>query len=93
MHAYRRKSLLYAVESSLNNQRLTLTSLGRSGSGTLTVKNKIKKIDRLLGNMSLHKEINLIYKEIAKKFIGDELHPIILVDWSAVVEGNFTRQL
>ena len=53
MHSARRKCLLYAVESGLSNQRLTLTSLGRNGSGNIKVKNKIKKIDRLLGNKNL----------------------------------------
>lgn len=88
MHSSRRVSLLYAVESGLNNQQLTLTSLGRTGSGTIKVKNKIKKIDRLLGNKQLYKETDHIHRHIAATFIGDKLHPIILVDWSAVDERD-----
>ena len=88
MHSARRKCLLYAVESGLNNQRLTLTSLGRNGAGNIKVKNKIKKIDRLLGNKNLHKEIDLIQKKISAKIIGNNINPIILVDWSAIDEKD-----
>jgi hypothetical protein len=93
MHSSRRVSLLYAVESGLNNQQLTLTSLGRTGSGTIKVKNKIKKIDRLLGNKQLYKETDHIHRHIAATFIGDKLHPIILVDWSAVDETSMIKHI
>lgn len=49
----------------LNQRRITtLTSLGRYLPGAAQVKNKIKRVDRLLGNESLHCDIPLIFKDI-----------------------------
>lgn len=88
MHRTRLAALITSVNSLLLGRRLTLTALGRSTEGPIQVKNKIKFIDRLLGNRHLHREIMDCYKALASTLIGHQLHPIILVDWSTVDNRN-----
>lgn len=63
-HKYRQNALLDATMALINGASLTLTSIGRYLPGAAQVKNKIKRIDRLLGNESLHRDIPLIFKNI-----------------------------
>lgn len=59
-HKYRQNALLDATISLINGASLTLTSIGRYLPGSAQVKNKIKRVDRLLGNESPHQYIQLI---------------------------------
>ena len=88
IHSTRLESLMSSVHSLLEGRRLTLTSLGRSSLGESQVKNKIKRIDRLLGNVHLHSELIDLYKQTAHLLIGNKLHPIIIVDWASVDNRN-----
>jgi hypothetical protein len=54
-HKYRQSALIDATVALINGASLTLTSIGRFLPGRAQVKNKIKRIDRLLGNESLQK--------------------------------------
>src|SRR5690349_7430908 len=76
IHSTRLNCLISSVESLLVGRRLTLTSLGRSSLGNTQVKNKIKRADRLIGNVHLHNELLDCYKAIARLLIGNKLHPI-----------------
>jgi Transposase DDE domain len=84
MHPYRLESLMTAVQALFRGGRLTLTSLGRSVQGDAKVKNKIKRIDRLVGNRKLHAQRRLVYAAIARCLIGEQSRPIIIVDWTGV---------
>ena len=53
LHLYRQKALIEATSAVINGASLTLTSIGRHLTGTASVKNKIKRVDRLLGNTHL----------------------------------------
>lgn len=88
IHSTRLSSLMSSVGSLMEGRRLTLTSLGRSSAGPTQVKNKIKRVDRLLGNHHLHNELIDCYKALAHLLIGNKLHPIIAVDWATVDERN-----
>lgn len=88
IHSTRLASLVGAVEGVLHGRRLTLTGIGRSSVGKVQVKHKIKRIDRLIGNPHLHRELLSCYKALAELLIGNKKHPIILVDWSTVDNHN-----
>lgn len=88
IHSYRLDALISSVDSLLSGRRLTLTALGRSSVGDAQVKNKIKKMDRLLGNEKLHNELHACYKAIAYLLIGNKKHPIIIVDWASIDNRN-----
>lgn len=88
IHSSRLNSLVSAVNSLLLGKRLTLTGLGRSSPGSTQVKHKIKRIDRLVGNIHIHTEVMDCYKALARLLIGTKKHPLIIVDWATVDERN-----
>lgn len=81
-HKYRQNSLLDATIALINGASLTLTSIGRYLPGSAQVKNKIKRIDRLLGNKSLHRDIPMIFKNIISMLTQQLSLCVIAVDWS-----------
>ncbi|HEY3985557.1 IS4 family transposase [Cedecea sp.] len=81
-HKYRQNALLDATIALINGASLTLTSIGRYLPGAAQVKNKIKRVDRLLGNDSLHQEIPLIFKSIISMLTNQLSLCVIAVDWS-----------
>lgn len=81
-HKYRQNALLDATIALINGASLTLTSIGRYLPGTAQVKNKIKRVDRLLGNVSLHHDIPLIFRNIISMLTNRLSLCVIAVDWS-----------
>lgn len=81
-HKYRQNALLDATVALINGASLTLTSIGRYLPGTAQVKNKIKRVDRLLGNESLHRDIPLIFRNIIAMLTSQLSLCVIAVDWS-----------
>jgi Transposase DDE domain len=82
IHAKRLASLLAAVEAVVTGSRLTLSDMGRGLSGTVAVKHNIKRIDRLLGNDSLHTEIPKLYEALVRQCLEGISMPLIIIDWS-----------
>ena len=82
IHAKRLTSLLAAIEAVVSGSRLTLSDLGRGLAGPVTVKHNIKRIDRLLGNGSLHTEIPKLYEALVRKCLAGVSMPLIVIDWS-----------
>lgn len=88
IHVSRLKSLVCGVENALNGSKLTLTGLGRACEDDTQVKNKIKRMDRLLGNEQLHSEILDFYEAMTHLIIGNKKNPIIVVDWATLDNRN-----
>lgn len=82
LHKYRQNALLDATVALISGASLTLTSIGRYLPGRAQVKNKIKRVDRLLGNESLHRDIPLIFKNIISMLTSQLSLCVIAVDWS-----------
>lgn len=82
IHAKRLASLLAAVEAVVSGSRLTLSDMGRGLSGSVAVKHNIKRIDRLLGNGSLHAEIPALYEALVRQHLAGMSMPLIVIDWS-----------
>src|SRR5574340_325992 len=82
IHAKRLTSLLAAVEAVVSGSRLTLSDMGRGLSGHVAVKHNIKRIDRLLGNGSLHTETPSLYEALARQCLAGLSMPLIVIDWS-----------
>ena len=83
MHKKRQSVLFGAVDALMEGSSLTLSSLGRNFKGKAKERHQIRKMDRLLGNRHLHKEIPMIYREINQLIINKN-NPIISVDWSCL---------
>lgn len=81
-HQYRQNALMDATVALINGASLTLTSIGRFLPGYAQVKNKIKRVDRLMGNESLHRDIPLIFRSITSMLTRQLSLCVIAVDWS-----------
>lgn len=81
-HQYRQNALMDATVALTRGASLTLTSIGRFLPGGAQVKNKIKRVDRLLGNPSLHCDIPLIFTRITSMLTQQLSLCVIAVDWS-----------
>ncbi len=86
IHQKRLNSLMVATESLLDGNQLSLTQLGRNITGNVAPKHNIKRIDRLLGNLHVVKDQFDIYQWHEQYLCGSNPMPIILVDWSDVLE-------
>lgn len=82
MHKTRRTALETNILAALTGQRLTVTDLGRSIISNTTQKHSIKRADRLLSNVHLHKECVSIHRALTRQLVGSQKRPIILIDWS-----------
>ena len=82
IHAKRLSSLLAAVEAVVSGSRLTLSDMGRGLSGPVAVKHNIKRIDRLLGNDTLHTEMPKLYEALVRQCLNGISMPLIVIDWS-----------
>ena len=82
MHKVRRKSLNAMVTSLISGAQLSVTGLGRNITSTTSEKHQIKRSMRLCSNPHLQSELPAIYSLMARRLIGEQSHPIILVDWS-----------
>ncbi|HZS37634.1 MAG TPA: IS4 family transposase [Polyangia bacterium] len=82
IHATRLLTLLAAVDALVRGGRASLTHLGRSLLAATTAKHRIKRIDRLLGNARLHRDLRLLYDALTRRLIGESLRPLIIVDWT-----------
>lgn len=89
LHLYRQNSLIEATSAVINVSSLTLTSIGRHLTGTASVKNKIKRVDRLLGNPHLQNEVSHIFQRITQKMTLGMSRAVILIDWSAYHASRF----
>lgn len=82
VHAKRRQVVFDTCWSLMNDARLALTSLARHMEGSISVKHKIKKVDRVLGNQHLFNEKTQIYSAFFKKIFESLPTLYVLVDWS-----------
>lgn len=86
MHTVRLQALLCGVGSLLSGAFLTVTALGRNLPGPALTKHNIKRMDRLLSNPYIQAERPAIYRTLCTWLIGQQRRPVILVDWSDIVE-------
>lgn len=89
LHLYRQKALIDATSAVINGASLTLTSIGRHLTGTASVKNKIKRVDRMLGNPHLQSEVSIIFQGGTRKITQGMSRAVILIDWSAYHASSF----
>lgn len=94
IHKTRLKTLSLFTESAMKAQRVSVTYLGRGFKqlSKTTKKHDIKRADRLIGSNYLHFDRPYIYEHMAKKLIGNQVNPIIIIDWSPI-NGNEIFQL
>jgi hypothetical protein len=89
IHAFHTRAFLFAVESLLKGNRLSVTCLGRSATGPIYPKHNIKRIDRLLSNPRMQSEVPQFYRAIANRLLGKTSRPVVILDWTKAVDGFY----
>lgn len=82
MHSCRLASLLSSVHALFKVKRLSLSHLGRGLESQAKERSCIRKMDRLLGNKHLHKELISCYKSINLLLLPKVPWPVISIDWA-----------
>lgn len=82
MHKTRRACFFAAIESCLSGGSLSVTGLGRNIRNRAREKHRIKRMDRLCGNSKFHRDIDNIYRQLARLVVGRLQQPVIHIDWS-----------
>ena len=91
LHKVRAAALSAAVMSLSYGAFLTVTALGRGLRSGAKAKHNIKRIDRVLSNRALHRERHSIYQALCRRLCQGLRYPVILVDWSDIVEQERMR--
>ena len=84
VHKSRLNNVLEACSVATRISQLTLTALGRNGSKNIKTRSNIKKMDRLLGNVHLQKEVIDFYKVMNNFLIMKGSYPWIHIDWTCL---------
>lgn len=82
LHAKLAESVNAAVDAVVRKGRLSLSQLARSVASATAMRYRIKRIDRLLGNESLHGARLIIYRKLAESWLGGLDKVLVLIDWS-----------
>ncbi|MDI6746085.1 MAG: IS4 family transposase, partial [Rhodocyclaceae bacterium] len=61
---------------------MSLSQLARSVASATAMRHRVKRIDRLLGNTSLHEARAEIYRELAAQWLTGIDQVLVVVDWS-----------
>ena len=89
IHFTRLNTVFTFVKSGARDQRVSVTYLGRGlkNDSFTEKKHDIERADRLIGNKHLHNERLSFYEFMTENLLGNDRHPLILVDWSPI-NGN-----
>lgn len=82
LHAKLAEAVKAVVCGALRGGRLSLSQLARSVESATAMRHRIKRIDRLLGNASLHGARADIYREVAAQWLAGIDQVLAVVDWS-----------
>jgi hypothetical protein len=88
VHARRLAVLLEAVAAAVSGPRLTLTEIGRRFGGGSELRHRIKRADRLLGNVHLQRDARGIYMTLGRTLLAGVAEPLIVIDWSDLKEDQ-----
>lgn len=92
IHAKRRESLALLAQAG-HADELTLIGISRNLPATTSIRHRIKRCDRLLGNRKLSTELLSIYTALAHRFIAPGSRPPIIIDWSDLLEDQSVHML
>ena len=81
IHTKRRACVADMAQAS-NDGGLSLMGMSRAVNSTTSLRHRMKRCDRLLGNSKLEKERPLIYGAMARRLLCGMAQPLIIVDWS-----------
>jgi len=86
VHLKRFTAVLAVIGGIVEGGRLSLTAIGRALSGRGKPKHDIKRVDRLLSNRKMWRELRLYFRDVAAFVVGTSAKPVVLVDWTKVTD-------
>jgi len=86
VHLKRFTAVLAVIGGIVRGERLSLKAIGRSLSLRGSPKHDIKRVDRLLSNGKMRRELRLYFRDVAGFVIGTWTKPVILLDWTKVTD-------
>lgn len=88
VHASRLSAVIDVVGAIMHAKHLSLTAIGRALAGRTTPRHGIKKVDRVLGNWHLQREVLLFYRCLALYVLRGQRRAVVLIDWTQI-RGEF----
>lgn len=82
LHAKLAEAVKVAVGGALRGGRLSLSQLARSVDSATSMRHRVKRMDRLLGNVSLQGARAEIYQEISTRWLAGVDNVLVVIDWS-----------
>lgn len=79
-----KRALFEAADTLAHCKKLSIVALGRSLKRQAKIKHKIKCMDRLFGNQTLHKKRIIFYRGMVFHLLRDNKRPAIIIDWSGL---------
>lgn len=95
IHSKRLQALMDVACGLQKRQKLTLTEMGRGLSGPSSIKNRVKKVDRLESNEQLYEEISSIYFGLSSflfKYLSQD-NTAIIIDLCCLKDGQDIQML
>ena len=82
LHAKQRASIKLAVNATLAGGDLSLSRLSQSLPCKTALRHRIKRMDRLLGNLKVLRARHRLYGAVARHWLDGIDRPLLVVDWS-----------
>ncbi|MGD9592341.1 MAG: IS4 family transposase [Candidatus Berkiella sp.] len=89
IHAKKLNSLFIVVMGLTIGSKLSVAGIGRALYSKAKAKNKIKQVDRLVGNVKLHAKRDKFYSFACKMVIINSKQTPIIIDWSGLPNPNY----
>lgn len=96
IHNTRLQSVLDVASGLQKSRNLSLRAIGRELSSDTTIKHRVKKVDRLLGNSNLYHELTSLYKGLSSyvlKYIAQTQHLPLIVDLCYMKDTHAVQML
>ena len=88
LHAKRQLFLARATAGLLSGGIASLSAIALRLSGACKFKHRLKSVDRLLGNATVHQVRGDIYRRLAQCWLAPLSRILIVVDWSDVTKDQ-----
>ena len=88
LHAKRAAVVLRATAALLQGGIASLSVIALRLGGDITLKHRIKSVDRLLGNAGIHQARAEIYRSVAKCWLVGLPQLLVVVDWSDLTKDQ-----
>lgn len=96
IHSTRLQAVIDVATGLQKSRNLSLTAIGRNLAEGTSIKHRIKKVDRLLGNKHLYKEVTDIYKGLSSyvmQYVSQNTHIPIIIDLCFMKDNNEVQML